>query len=169
MWTRIWSISLSCSVLGAQQAAASRYNLQWRQFPSCVEEFLRKPKMPWIPNCSSHYSVLALSNARSDLASRPPVNGREGSPWLPPLLFLPFPLQWCCPQSQRAEDVPLPPDARTQSPSRSPSCLHMMELAWAPAQVPVGSLTAMTFTRGRYQTRDSGRTKTVGVFFIKSS
>ena len=35
--------------------------------------------------------------------------------------------------------------------------------------MPVGSPTAVTFMRGRYQTRDNGGKRTVGVFFTKSS
>ena len=113
LWTR--TSPLLCSALDARQTAASRYSLWWRQFPSCVEEFLRKPNVPWI-FISSHHSISsALSNARSDLASKAFVNGREGSPRLPLMLFLPFPLQWCHPQSQQAEDVPMPPDVRTVS------------------------------------------------------
>ena len=127
---------LPCIVLGAQQTAASRCSLRWRWFPSCVEEFLRKPNVTWIsPTVSSHYSVLPLSNARSDLVSKTLANVREGSPQLPPVLFLPFPLQWCCPQSQWAEDVPLPPDARHSLPWEA-GCLHTMGLAWAPARCP---------------------------------
>ena len=82
------------------------------------------------PAVSSHYSVLALSNARSDLVSKALVNVRDGSPDSLQCSFCP---SLCndasAPQSQWDEDVPLLPDAITQSPPGSPGCLHTMELA----------------------------------------
>lgn len=109
-----------------------------KMIPFVFEEFLRKPKCLESPTVSSHPSVLALLNARSDLASKAPGNVREGSPGSLPCSFCP-PL--CSDAAHSPSELRMCPCLLipgTVSPG-SPGCLHTVGLACTPPQVTLGS------------------------------